>query len=175
MSNISREERNARKRVLNNTVGLVIRNPLSFRRVLNFGVVPQESPSEQHVRFFRCLLTVIGQRTDSLILESVRSDDSMIRISSKVLSIDTFYQALLTIGDEFDVIGYSRDSDWCLVISANDRVVVIGAEDNMINLITARCGSEDQMWNAVRESLRDASLSEPFWREQRGAMLRWRE
>lgn len=153
--------------------GILHGNPLRFDTLINFGVVPQEAPSEYHVGILECLLTFISEKSEELTLESIGYDHKRIQVSSRLLNIDAFYEALVHVGDEFDVIGYSDDPTWCLVISANDRVIVFGADAEVLRSVTQHCGSYDEIWRAVQPSLSEASFSEPFWREQRGAVLRW--
>lgn len=170
---LTRKETAVRSQVLRSTKGALLERPLTFETILILGVVPQEANSDLQRDVFPCILRYVSGFGEDIVVESLGPEGSIARIAAKEFNNDSMYRALSEIGDYFDVLIYSSNPDWAAVATANDRVVVFGGVEAVIEELLRQCGGPERIWSAAKSTLRGPAFSEPFWASQTSAILNY--
>jgi hypothetical protein len=171
IAKITQLESVSRAVILRSIKGTLLEKPLNFGTLINFGVVPQEADIEKHRVVFSRLLEFISRRGCDVLFERLGPKHRVVRVPAHGLNENSFYRALRQLGDEFDVLVFSSDPSWATIVSAGDRIVVFGAKEAILNEVLQSCGGINQIWDAVKESLKGPAFSESFWRRQTSAIL----
>jgi hypothetical protein len=173
MTSLRTDEIDAKRIFLRSARGLIEKNPLIFQKLVILGVIPQWTESQTAKVMFRCFTAYIREMGRDIVVQSQAPDSEVVRITANKFDEIELYEALTIVGDTFDVLVYSSDPDWTVVISANDRVVVAGGSNVFLEGLTQKCGPLENIWDAVKATLTNASFSEPFWEQQTGPILRY--
>jgi hypothetical protein len=171
MTILTAKERESRRRVLHSTRGLLVENPLSFDSLITFGVIPQQSNSSKADEVFKKLLDWVCAKSRRLIFEPLGKENRVAFLNIADADSLSFFSALQNVGDDFDVLVYSEDPSWAIIVTAGDRVVVFGGERSSVRDVLDACGGLSQIWSAAKETLSEPAFSEPFWRQQRSGLL----